>query len=76
MYVERVHFHHEFVDTNKVEAHGTQHTKETIKLNLGLRVAGLVLIPSNGAEARGAVSTIGAVLRKDPSDTSDRRVNC
>jgi len=67
-----VNFNDEIVDSDEVEAGSMEGTKEPVELKLGLRIAGLVFIPQNRAEAQGAAASGGAVLRENPSYAADR----
>jgi len=63
------------VDANDVEACCVEHTEEAIEFKLGLRVAGLVFVPGDGAEAQGVAAPIGAVLRKYPAYPAYGRID-
>jgi len=55
--------------------HRAESTEKTIEFKLGLRVTGLAFIPSDGAEARRAAPSIGAVLHEYPAYAMIRRVD-
>jgi hypothetical protein len=59
-----------------VETGSTESAEEPIELQLGLRIAGLTLVPGDRPEASWAAAAIGTVLREYPSDATDGGVNC
>ncbi len=70
--IEGIHLHNKFADADKVEAYRMECMEEAIQFDFGLGIAGLTLVPSDGAEAQGAAVSVGTILREDPSNTSDR----
>jgi len=63
-----IHLNNEMRYANDVEAESMKGTEQPIKLELGLRVSTLALIPGEGPETRGPSLPIWAFLREDPSD--------
>ena len=69
-----VHFYNQVSSSNNVYAKCAKSAEKSIKLNLGLRVATLALIPGNGSETRGPAPSIFTLLGKNPTYGAPRRV--
>ena len=63
-----IHLNNEMRYANNVEVESAKGTEQPIKLELGLRVSTLMLIPGEGPETCGPLLPIQAFLREDPSN--------
>ena len=70
--VASINFNNEIASSDKVKAGGAEGMKKPIKLKLGLRIVGLILVPQNRAKVQGVAVSIRAVLHKNPSYATDR----
>ncbi len=63
-------------NANDVKLSGAENAEESIKLQLGLGIVSLALIPGYRPKTCWAAAAISTVLQENPSDTMDRRINC